>query len=140
MTLPPDPDLATYFILRAHYQRYHYLRYLQEKISPIPFQDMGGSLIVDLILLGECGLKKISYHHCQQLKTEVEKKKKVESYEGNVKDEYNVEKSRSLKSCKATLSKKNACDKNKKSSFLFTDRNDDIDSQYIKNYYCFVLL
>ena len=56
------------------------------------------------------------------------KKKKVDSYGGNVKDEYTVEKSRSLKSCKATLSKKKAFNKNKKSNFLFTDRNDDIDS------------
>ena len=64
MTLPPDPDFATPVILRVHYQCYYYLRYLQEKISPIPFQDMGGSLIVDSILLGERGLKKISYHHC----------------------------------------------------------------------------
>ena len=56
------------------------------------------------------------------------KKKKVDSYEGNVKDEYNVEKSRSLKSCKATLQKKKTYHKNQKSNFFFTDRSDDIDS------------
>ena len=28
------------------------------------FKNVGGSLIVNLILLGQCGLKAISFHHC----------------------------------------------------------------------------
>ena len=44
-------------------------------------------------------------------------------------EEYNVEKSRSLKSCNSPLQKKKTCNKNQeKSNFLFTDKNDDIDS------------
>ena len=45
-----------------------------------------------------------------------------------MKDEYNVEKSRSLKSCKATLQKKKTYHKNQKSNFFFTGRSDDMDS------------
>ena len=59
----------------------------------------------------------------------MKERKKVDSCEGNVKDKYSVDKSRSLKSCKARLQKKKKCDNNQeKSNFLFTDRNDDIDS------------
>ena len=44
-----------------------------------------------------------------------------------MKDEYSIEKSRSLKSCKATLQKNKNCNKNQEiSNFLFTDRNEDI--------------
>ena len=44
-----------------------------------------------------------------------------------MKDEYSIEKSRSLKSCKATLQKNKNCNKNQEiSNFLFTDRNKDI--------------
>ena len=50
-------------------------------------------------------------------------------FEGNMKEKCSVEKSRSLKSCKATLKKKKNCDKNQeKSNFLFNDRNDAINS------------
>ena len=43
--------------------------------------------------------------------------------------EYNIEKSRSLNSCKSPLQKRKNCKKNrKKGNFLFTDENDDIDS------------
>ena len=44
-------------------------------------------------------------------------------------EEYNVEKSRSLKSCNSLLQKKKTFNKNQeKSNFLFTDKNDHIDS------------
>ena len=47
------------------------------------------------------------------------KRKKVDSCKRNMKDQNNVEKSRSLKSSKATLQKKKSCDKNKrKNNFL----------------------
>ena len=43
--------------------------------------------------------------------------------------EYNIEKSRSLNSCKSPLQKKEKLQKEpKKGNFLFTDENDDIDS------------
>ena len=47
------------------------------------------------------------------------KRKKVDGYEGDVKDEYNAKKSRPLKSCKAPLQKKENCDKNKIKQFPF---------------------
>ena len=50
------------------------------------------------------------------------KKEKLDGYEGYVKDEYNVKKSRPLKSFKASLQNKKNCDKNKEKtiSFLLT--------------------
>ena len=64
MTLPPDPDCATQVTVRAHYQCYYWVHCLQEIISTLPFKIKGGSLIVNLIFLGQCGLKAISFHHC----------------------------------------------------------------------------
>ena len=56
------------------------------------------------------------------------KRKKVDSYEGNVKNEYNIKNSRSWKSCKTTLQKKKNYNKTQeKKQFPFTDRNNDID-------------
>ena len=43
-------------------------------------------------------------------------------------EEYNVEKSRSIKPCKSRLQKKKSCNKNQeKSNLLFIDKIDDID-------------
>ena len=64
MALPPDPDCVTQDIVRAHYQCYYWVHSLQQIISPIPFQDMDGSCIANLMLLGQCGLKSFSFHYC----------------------------------------------------------------------------
>ena len=57
------------------------------------------------------------------------KRKKVDGYEGDVEDEYNVKKSKTLKSWKALLQKKKNHNKNQeKSNFRFTDKNRNIDS------------
>ena len=76
MTLPPDLYFPVHVILRVRYQCYYYFHYLLEKVLPIPFRNMGGYLILNLILLGKCGLMKISSHHCWQLNTKVEKDRK----------------------------------------------------------------
>ena len=60
---------------------------------------------------------------------ESRKRKKADSYEENVEKEYDIEKSKSLKSWKSPLHKKKNYKKNQgKVNFLFTDKNDDIDS------------
>ena len=87
---------------------------------------MGGSLIVNLILLGQCGLKAISFHHCWQPNPEIGKKEKVNGYKGGVKGEYNVKKSKTLKS-KRRYKKRTTTIRIKK-NFHFTDRNYDIAS------------
>ena len=57
------------------------------------------------------------------------KRRKVNDYGGDVKGEYNVEKSKTLKSCKASLQKNNNYNKNQeKSNFRFIDKNYNIDS------------
>ena len=82
MALPPDPDCATQVILRGHYQCYCLVRYLQqEKYHQYLFKIIGSFLIANLILLGKCGLREISFQRCQQLNKEVEKEKSRWPYE-----------------------------------------------------------
>ena len=59
---------------------------------------MGGSLIMNLILLGQLP-------SLLATKSPSRKRKKVNGYEGDGKGEYNVKKSKTLKSCKALLQK-----------------------------------
>ena len=57
------------------------------------------------------------------------KRKKADSWEESAEKEYDIEKSKSLKSCKSPLHKKKNYKKNHgKVNFLFTDKNDDIHS------------
>ena len=76
---------------------------------------MGGYLIVNLILLDDFSIRKSN--------------KKENGYEVDVKGEYNVKKSKTLKPCTASLQKKSNYNKNQeKSNFHFTDKNYNIDS------------
>ena len=66
MTLPPDPDSATHIILQAHYECYYAtigFAAFKKPYHQYLFKIMDGSLIASLILLGQCGLKDISFHH-----------------------------------------------------------------------------
>ena len=54
----------------------------------------------------------------------IQKRKKVNGYEGDVKGEHNVKKSNTRKSCKSSLQKKNNRNKNQERiSCRFTDKN-----------------
>ena len=52
MALPPYRGCATRTIVRAHYQCYYSVHYLNKLYHQYFFKIMGGSLIVNLILLG----------------------------------------------------------------------------------------
>ena len=80
---------------------------------------MGGSWIVNVILLGQCGLKEDQLPSSLAAKSRNRKRKTVDGYVGDMEDKYNAKKSRTLKSCKLLLRKKKNCHKNKQRLIFF---------------------
>ena len=59
-SVPPDPDFATHVFLQVHRQCYSYVHCFTNKYHQFFSKIMTGSLTVNLVLLGKCGLRKIS--------------------------------------------------------------------------------
>ena len=104
--LPPYPDCATQVIVRAHYQCYYWVHCVQEIISPIPFQDYGWFFDGQSDVIRPVWFEGDQILSLLAAKSKSRKKKEVNDYEGDVKGECNVKKSKTLKSCKASLLKK----------------------------------
>ena len=80
---------------------------------------MGGSWIVNLILLGQCGLKEDQLPSSLAAKSRSRKRKTVDGYVEDMEDKYNAKKSRTLKSCKLLLRRKKNCHENKQRLIFF---------------------
>ena len=64
MTLPPDSTVLSRFLLELIISATSGFTAFKELYHQSHLKIMGGSLIVNLIFLGQCGLKALSFYPC----------------------------------------------------------------------------